>query len=145
MREKIIREARSWIGTPFHHGADIKGAGVDCAMLLVRVYVDLGLVPPFDPRPYTHDWHLHRGEERYLNGLLARASEVARPQPGDVAAFRVGRCYSHAGIVTRASPLTLVHASLPSRVVLEEDVTRNADMAAPSRKQRFFSVVEARA
>ena len=143
MREKILCEARSWIGTPFHHGADIKGVGVDCAMLLVRVYADLGLVVPFDPRPYTHDWHLHRGEERYLNALLARAREIAHPEPGDVAVFRVGRCYSHAGIVTQADPLTLVHASLPARIVLEEDATRNADMAAPARRVRFFSVLEA--
>jgi cell wall-associated NlpC family hydrolase len=143
LREKILGEARSWIGTPFHHGADLKGAGVDCAMLLVRVYVDLGLVPPFDPRPYTHDWHLHRGEEKYLNALLARAREIAQPRPGDVAVLRVGRCYSHAGIVTRSDPLTLVHASLPSRIVLEEDASRNADLAAPARKVRFFSVLEA--
>jgi len=55
MREKIVAEARSWIGTPYHNCADIKGVGVDCGMLLVRVFVDLGLVEPFDPRPYTHD------------------------------------------------------------------------------------------
>ena len=42
MREKIVAEARSWIGTPYHNCADIKGVGVDCGMLLVRVFVDLG-------------------------------------------------------------------------------------------------------
>ena len=42
-------------------------------MLLVRVYCDLGLVEPFDPRPYTRDWFLHRNEERYLGFLLARS------------------------------------------------------------------------
>ena len=50
MREKIVAEARSWIGTPYHNCADIKGVGVDCGMLLVRVYVDTGVVPPFDHR-----------------------------------------------------------------------------------------------
>ena len=58
--------------------ADIPGVGVDCAMMLVRVFCDLGLVEPFDPRPYTRDWMLHRDDERYL-GISARASahEVA--------------------------------------------------------------------
>ena len=68
----------SWIGTPYHHAADVKGrtGGVDCAMLLVRVYCDRGLVEKFDPRPYTRDWFLHRNEERYLGFLLARSCEV---------------------------------------------------------------------
>ena len=78
-RAAVVAAARSWLGTPYHHAADVRGAGVDCAMLLVRVYCDLGLVEPFDPRPYTRDWFLHRDEERYLGFLLARSREVARP------------------------------------------------------------------
>ena len=79
-RAAVVAEARSWIGTPYHLGADVKGAGVDCAMILVRVFCDLGLVAPFDPRPYSNDWHLHRGEEVYLGLLLARSREVARTE-----------------------------------------------------------------
>ena len=82
-RAAVVAAARSWIGTPYHHAADVKGrqGGVDCAMLLVRVYCDLGLVEPFDPRPYTRDWMLHRDEERYLGFLLARAKRFGRPGP----------------------------------------------------------------
>jgi cell wall-associated NlpC family hydrolase len=36
-RAAVVAEARTWIKTPWRHMADIKGAGVDCAMLLVRV------------------------------------------------------------------------------------------------------------
>ena len=61
-RQQIVAEARSWIGTRYHACADAKGTGVDCGMLLVRVFVDCGLVAPFDPRPYPIDWHLHRSE-----------------------------------------------------------------------------------
>ena len=83
MREKVVAEAKSWIGTPYHNCADVKGVGCDCGMLLVRVFVDLGIVEPFDPRPYAHDWHLHRGEERYLEALLlsrrqSRGAEARR-------------------------------------------------------------------
>ena len=142
MRNAIVAEARSWIGTPYHNCADIKRVGVDCGMLLVRVYVDLGLVAPFDPRPYTHDWHLHRGEERYLDALLARAVRVERPEPGDVMLFRVGRCYSHGGVVTRADPLTIVHASFPAQIVLEETVMQNAQMRERADSALFASIVE---
>lgn len=138
-RAAVVAEARSWIGTPYHNCADIKGVGVDCGMLLVRVFVDCGLCPPFDPRPYPIDWHLHRSEERYLGFLFDRSAEAAEPQPGDVMVLRYGRCYSHGGIVTRSAPVTLVHAFHPARCVLEEPVEQNGVLNDPERKPRFFS------
>ncbi len=81
-RKDVVAEARSWLGTPYHHAADVKGHGVDCAMLLVRVYCDLRPDRTFDPRPYTRDWFLHRDEERYLGFLLERAREVRSPALG---------------------------------------------------------------
>ena len=138
-RAAIVAAAREWIGTPYHHMADVKGVGCDCAMLLVRVFCDLKLVEPFDPRPYVKDWHLHRGEERYLDFLLARSREVASPLPGDVILFKYGRCFSHGGIVTRSDPLAIVHAFHPARVVLEEEISRNAEVAARLHEARFAS------
>lgn len=139
-RAAVVAEARSWIGTPYHNCADIKGVGVDCGMLLVRVFVDLNLCPSFDPRPYPVDWHLHRSEERYLGFIFDRGAETAQPQPGDVMVFRYGRCYSHGGIVTAAAPLRIVHAYYQARMVIEDEVLRNAVLADPARKPRFFSV-----
>ncbi len=138
-RAAVVAEARSWISTPYHNCADIKGVGVDCGMLLVRVFVDAGLCPPFDPRPYPIDWHLHRSEERYLGFVFDRSAEVAEPQPGDVMVLRYGRCYSHGGIVSRSTPVTIVHAFHPARRVLEEPVAQNGVLNDPGRKPRFFS------
>ena len=137
-RPAIVAAARSWLGTPYHHAADIKGVGVDCAMLLVRVFCDLGLVPPFDPRPYVRDWMLHRSEEKFAGFLLARAQEVGSPEPGDVVLFRVGRCFAHGGIVTQTYPLIFVHASSSSGCVVEEQLDRQPDFGARPRK--FFAV-----
>ncbi len=128
-RAAVVAAARAWIRTPYHHAADIPGVGVDCAMLIVRVYCDLGLVEPFDPRPYPPDWMLHRSEERYLDHLLARARRVERPEPGDVFVLRYGRTYSHGGIVTKSAPLTAVHAFQPHRLVVEEEIFRCASLA----------------
>ncbi len=138
-RAAVVAEARSWIPTPYHNCADVKGAGVDCGMLMVRVFVDTGLCPAFDPRPYPADWHLHRSDERYLGFVFDRCAEVSEPQSGDVMVLRFGRCYSHGGIVTGLKPLTSVHAYFKARRVLEEDVGRNGMLSDPARQPRFFS------
>lgn len=138
-RAAIVAEARSWIGTPYHNCADIKGIGVDCGMLIVRVFVDTRLCASFDPRPYPADWHLHRSEERYLGFVFDRCCEIENPGPGDVMVLRFGRCYSHGGIVTAAAPLTIVHAYHPARRVVEDEVGRSGTLADPARKPRFFS------
>ena len=138
-RAAVVAAARSWIGTPYHNCADVKGVGVDCGMLLVRVFVDSGLCAPFDPRPYPVDWHLHRAEERYLGFIFDRGAEVTAPLPGDVMVVRYGRTYSHGGIVSIAAPLTIVHAYFPARSVLEEEIGRNSVLSDAARKPRFFS------
>jgi NlpC/P60 family putative phage cell wall peptidase len=138
-RAAVVAAARRWLGTPYHHMADIRGVGVDCAMILVRVFCDLALVQPFDPRPYTRDWMLHRDDERYLGFLLASAREVEAPAPGDVMLFRIGRCYAHGGIVTKAEPVTLLHAYAPAGCVIEEEISRNADLAARVGAAKYFS------
>ena len=124
-RAAVVAEARSWIKTPWHHMAAAKGAGVDCAMLLARVYINVGLVPEFDPRPYPPDWYLHRSEERFMGILLARSRQVEKPEVGDVMLLRVGRCFSHGAIVTKLEPLTIVHSFQPVGSVVEEEAARN--------------------
>jgi cell wall-associated NlpC family hydrolase len=139
-RVRVVAEARSWIRTPYHLAADVKGAGVDCGMLLVRAFCDTGLAEAFDPRPYPPDWHLHRSEERYLGFVFDHAHRVDVAQPGDVAVFQWGRCYSHGGIVTSAEPLTIVHAYVNAGMVIEETVSANGRLADPARKMQFFSL-----
>jgi NlpC/P60 family putative phage cell wall peptidase len=108
-RASVVKEAESWLGTPFHHAARVKGAGVDCLMLLAEVYQRAGVVAPVTPPFYVPDWHLHRDAERYLEGLTRYAGEIPGPPlPGDIALFRFGRTFSHGAIVT-AWPI-LIHA-----------------------------------
>jgi len=108
LRKAVIREAESWIGTPFHHAARVKGAGVDCLMLLAEVYERAGLSSRIEPPFYVPDWHLHRDAERYMEGLLFYARPIETPEPGDIALFRFGRTFSHGAIVT--SWPRLIHA-----------------------------------
>jgi len=117
-REDIVAEAKTWLGTPFHHCADVKGAGVDCAMLLVRVYCDLGIAPMFDPRPYKPQWHMHSSEARYLGWLQKYAREISadQVQPGDVALFNFGKHAAHGAIIIDEH--SMLHAYLPAGAVI---------------------------
>lgn len=100
-RQSIVDEARLWLGTPYHHLGDLKGVGVDCAMILVRIYQTVGIVPAdFDPRPYEPEWYLHRDEERYLAGMEKWAHRIAPVDrlPGDILLYRFGRTASHGAV-----------------------------------------------
>lgn len=135
-REAVLAEARNWLRTPYHHHAAVKGAGVDCAMILIEVYADAGVVPRFDVGDYPPDWMLHRSEERYLGWVERYAHEVAYPKPGDIAVFRFGRCFSHAAIVVDYP--SIIHAYRPAGMVVQDDMCANADLAA--REVKFFSL-----
>ena len=102
-RAAVVAEALTWLKTPYHHEGDVKGVGVDCAMILVRVFAapTVALIPAdFDPRPYSQDWMLHREEEKYLGWLMQFADRVDAPKAADVVIWRFGRTFSHAAIVT---------------------------------------------
>ncbi|AOZ05969.1 NlpC/P60 family protein [Cupriavidus malaysiensis] len=138
LRQAIATEARTWLGTPYHHQGAVKGAGADCAMLLVEVYHACGLIPRIDPRPYPADWHLHRDAERFLGWVEQYATPVEVPQRGDVALYRFGRCASHGAIVLDWPEV--IHASLRDGEVVLADATRNADLAKPGRSAGFFTL-----
>jgi NlpC/P60 family putative phage cell wall peptidase len=98
LRGRVCAEARSWLGTPYHHHARVKGAGVDCVHFLCGVYEAVGILPPTDPGIYPQFWHRHRSEEVYAQAIDLRADRVQTPCPGDVVLWKFGRTHSHSGI-----------------------------------------------
>ncbi len=121
-RSRVIAEAMEWKGTPYHHRARVKGAGVDCAQILIAVYSAAGLIDAFETGDYPPDWMMHRDEERYLGFIKGYADKVESPLPGDVVLYRVGRCVSHGGIVIDWP--TIIHASNRDREVVLADGTQ---------------------
>jgi cell wall-associated NlpC family hydrolase len=148
LREQVQAEVLTWLGTPYHHCQGVHGAGVDCLMLLVRVYAACGLLSPaFDPRPYPHQWNLHRSEEIYLQGLERHGHEVpvAEAQVGDVMLWQFGRTFSHAGILVQLPgdpALQVVHALRTAR---EVTVQRLNDAPLAGRACRAFTLINAEA
>lgn len=136
-REAVVKEALSWVGTPYHGNADLKGIGVDCGMFLVRVFVDTGLVKAFDPRPYPMQWALNQAAEKYLEIVLSYAREIntTSPKPGDIAMFKFGKCWAHGAIVVDWP--RIVHAN--PRICRADNVVQNLSLAR-RKPFRFFSI-----
>jgi hypothetical protein len=101
-RLAVISEAKSWLLTPFHFEACIKGAGVACGPLLIAVYRAAGVPVPAEVAHFPRDWHLHTSKERYLEVVEQYATRVEEPLPGDIVLIRVfkNRPFCHGGIVT---------------------------------------------
>lgn len=106
----IITEARTWIGTPFHHQGRVKGAGVDCIGLVIGVAHALGL-SDFDSTNYGRIPNpLVMGR-----GLRDNMIKVDTIEPGCVLWFAFQSAPMHVGIVTDTG---LIHAySLAGKVI----------------------------
>lgn len=144
-RDDVVRASRTWRGTPYHHMAKVKGAGVDCGQLVIAAFQEAGLKVD-DPGFYTCDWHLHQDEDRYIEFVsryLTRlddaeatireryAHDCATPSPASVLVFRVGRTFSHGGIITQWP--FFIHSSLPAGMVEEIDVRNSYVCDRPCR------------
>jgi cell wall-associated NlpC family hydrolase len=68
---------------------------------LIGVYSSVGIPVPTveEMGHFSHDWHLHTREDRYLHILSKYAEPVDVPLPGDICLFHLGRVYGHSGIV----------------------------------------------
>lgn len=116
MPNAIVTEARSWVGTPFHHQGRVKGAGVDCIGLAIMVGKACGKVPPgYDFNGY------HRTPTGSTLVDVMRASgfvdEVREPAPGDILVFRFDADPQHVAILSDTN--TLIHAYAHARKVSE--------------------------
>ena len=141
-RARLVAEAESWIGTPYHTGGRLKGVGADCLTFVACAFENAGLIPHVDIPHYPPDWHLHRDDERYLAGVLEYCVEVPpplaaapptplaaagrMPLPGDLAMWRIGRGFAHGAIVT-AWP-RIVHAELRIGRIVADDALKNAGL-----------------
>ena len=104
--------ARTWIGTPYHHQASIRGVGADCIGLVRGVYRELAGREAEALPAYTRDWAEATGEETLIAAGRRHLVEItpADAQPGDVLVFRYRgtSVAKHAGIL--ATPATMIHA-----------------------------------
>ena len=110
-QDRIVLEARSWIGTPYRHQASLKGVGCDCLGLLRGVWREVMGQEPELPPPYSPDW-AEAGADTLVAAARRYLTEIERHEiaPGDVLLFRWrdGLPVKHCAIA--ASGTTMIHA-----------------------------------
>lgn len=118
--EKIVQAAYKWLGTPHVNGAKVRGAGVDCGMLLLAATEDAGLIKRGKVKvaPYSNEWHLHHGEEVFKNYVEQWCYPVKEMEPGDFLLYQFGRCISHGAIYVGNGKV--IHAYVDQGVVLTD-------------------------
>lgn len=126
-RWTVTALATRWLGTPWHHGAAVRGSGVDCAHLAAAVYEEAGILDTMKIGYYAPEWFLHEDAERLLDRVREFCVEVETPGAGDLALFAFGRASAHVGIVLRWP--SMIHADRPRGVVTRETVEPEGPLA----------------
>ena len=138
-RERVVAIARTWLRTPYHDHAHIKGAGADCGQLIGAVFEEAGLIKDFSTGYYSPQWYLHRGEEAFLGYVRQWATDI-EPEAaglGDIVVFKVGRLYAHGALIVDPGYPRIIHAFKNARCVVEDDGGPRGPLRGRARK--FFS------
>jgi NlpC/P60 family putative phage cell wall peptidase len=110
---QIVREARSWIGTPYRHQASLRGVGCDCLGLVRGVWRAVIGNEPEQVPPYARDWAEASGDERLADAGLRHFVPIGLNEyrAGDVLLFRwrAGFPAKHAAIATSESAMVHAH------------------------------------
>lgn len=143
-RERVVAVARTWLRTPYHDCAHVKGSGVDCAYLLKCVFEEAGIESPIDIPAYSPQWFLHRSEELYMDRVLERSVQIeeAAAQPGDLVLYKFGRCFAHGAIIVDPGWPAIIHAYKQAGCVTTGIGTQTAlawEGVGRPRERRFYT------
>ena len=115
-RIDVVLEARTWIGTPFHHQGRKKSIGVDCVGVVIGVARELGF-RHFDRAGYSRI----PGEEFQLEvSRQLVAIPFCELLPGDLLTFAFKSHPQHIAIVTETAPVRILHSYLSARRCVEQ-------------------------
>lgn len=108
----IVKTARGWIGTPYHHQASVRGVGTDCLGLVRGVWREIYGADAETPPAYSRDWAEAGGVETMLQAAARHLIPIqpAEAAAGDVLIFRLRERFvaKHAGLMS--GPGTMIHA-----------------------------------
>lgn len=125
----IVDQARSWLGTPFHHQAATKGVGCDCIGLIAGVAKELGLpeANEFFSTPELRSYGRQPDPTLLLTHcerLLTRI-DFSEARPGDVLLMRFKVEPQHFALLTRDNPKLILHAYQWAERVVETHLGMN--------------------
>ena len=118
--QRVAKEARTWLGTPFRWQAAQKRVGCDCKGLLWGVARDLGFPEADSIYAKVADYSPKRPVDGRLlrEGMAALFDPVERPRAGDVLLLRLGSNPSHLAIYS--GPNRVIHAKIGGKSWVKE-------------------------
>lgn len=136
-RERIVAQARTWLGTKFQHQGRLKktrrwSGGVDCIGLVVGVIGELGMRDtsgnPLIGYDYT-GYSMTPDGVTLKNKLDAHLQQIAVEdlQPGDIPLIRFHRNPQHVGFITDRADgaVGIIHCYSASEYVVEHILNEN--------------------
>lgn len=101
---RVVAAARSWLGTPYHDLASLRGVGCDCLGLARGVWREVVGDEPFPNPPYSRDWGETGPVKVLAEGARRMTPEIdpADAGPGTLLLFRMRprAIANHVGILT---------------------------------------------
>ncbi len=123
MRQKIITEAKTWLGTDFYHQGRVKISinhcgGCDCIGLIIGVATALNLrsktgnlLIDYDSQNYSNMPDGDNLRHQLSQHLLEKGNNINSAQTGDVALFSFTKNPQHLAIIDKqADELFIIHA-----------------------------------
>ncbi len=96
----IVEIARTWINTPYHNQASLKGVGCDCFGLITGVYKDITGIEVKTKETYSSSWYKdHETKYKLKENLDQMGKQVLDLVSGDILIFAINEDhYVHCGI-----------------------------------------------
>jgi len=131
MKKEIVKEARKWLGTKFHHQGRVRGVGCDCIGLIIGVVKELKIssglfdkqgreiaLHEFDRKDYgkmPDGFRLKRELQECLNEV-----GIGEVEAGDILLFRFEENPQHVAIATDYNDgLGIIHCYMQAEKVVE--------------------------
>lgn len=104
----FLDEAKSWEGTPFRMGAQMKGVGVDCVSFLKGILENIGEPTVRPDTRWSGQWGYYdltlMVDQLKGMGWGPIEPNLENAESGDIMVFTAGRHYLHCGIVLERRP-----------------------------------------
>ena len=107
----LIDEARTWLGTPYHHQASIKRVGCDCVGFLAEVALTCEVITPQLRAQFPTDYSRQAAGQSLRRQLTGRLVPVAFDSraPGDIVLMRFEIDPQHLAMLTARDPDYIIH------------------------------------
>jgi hypothetical protein len=126
-RAAVVREAWTWLDTPWVHENRRKGAGVDCGNLMAGIMIGAKQIEDITLIHYPHDFYNHSGDEVFRRHLEEFADKIDAPgiqiYPGDILGHALGKVtVAHTSMVMKWP--VVIHAVRKSKAVVFGDADK---------------------